>query len=294
VPNYHGIELAPAPETVVMTLEILQLLRAIGHDGKLSSRGKELAAIPTNVYAALSILEGSQFGCSDEIISVMAVVEATYGGGSVYRNAQNEEQYDKLRTSKHLFQHPAGDHLTLFNIYMAWRAARSRGDLDTRTFLNDHMLDSGMLRSADGHRLKYLEAVDQIEFWSKRELPKNDPNYYTRLLQALAARHYLHTAKRNPLSNDHQLVRSGMEVSLDNKTTLNSTQATKHNKWVIYNDCSDNSTNKCLRIISSIAPQLLVAAQPEYWWDAEFLPGGHIKDGLLQTLANMKKGCEEG
>ena len=40
-------------------------------------------------------------------------------------------------------------------------------------------------------------------------------------------------------------------------------------------------------MVSAIAPGLLVAAQPEYWWDAMFLPEGHIKAGLLQTLADM-------
>jgi pre-mRNA-splicing factor ATP-dependent RNA helicase DHX15/PRP43 len=277
---------SPAPETIVKALEILYQLGAITEDGELLPRGKELAAIPTNVYAALTLLESVKFGCSDEIISIVAMVEATTKGGSLFRNAESEDGHDKIRASKRFFQHPSGEHLTLFNIYMAWRTASLRGGKTERSFLQDNMLDNTMLRSADHFRLHYLKCMGKIEFWENRELSKSHPNYYTRILQALAAGHFLHTAKRDPSSNEYQLVRSGMNVSLTRHTDLGNPN--KYNEWVIYNDCSsEDGRTKDLRVISSITPELLVAAQPEYWWDAEFLPEGHIKNGLLQTLTNM-------
>lgn len=279
--------MAPAPETVVKTLEILQQLGAIDHNGKLLSRGEELTAIPTNVFAALTILESPEFGCSDEVLSVLAMVEATSSGGSAFARGHGPEDDDKIRKSKQYFQHPSGDHLTLFNIYMAWRAACHKGETDQKAFLNKYMLDGTVLSSADGFRVHYLKSMKRIEFWSHCELRKDDPNYYTRILQALAAEHFLHAAKHDSesQSNEYQLVRSGMDVTLSEKTTL--FHSRKQDEWVIYNDCSDNGTHKTLRVVSTIKPQLLVAAQPEYWWDAEFLPEGHIKEGLLQTLADM-------
>ena len=116
-------------------------------------------------------------------------------------------------------------------------------------------------------------------------MSKDDPHYYTRILQALAAGHYLQAAKRVPRSDWYQLVRSGMDVALSEHTNLG--ESKKHNEWVIYGECFNNGKNKVLRMVSAIAPELLVAAQPEYWWDTEFLPEGHIKAGLLQTLADM-------
>lgn len=282
---------APAPETIVKALEILLQLGAIDEDGKLSPRGEELAAIPTDVYAALTLLESQKFGCSAEILSILAMVEATSKGSSAFVYVDPEdydtEDYNKITASKLHFQHPSGDHLTLFNIYMAWRAASHEGKKVEHEFLVNNMLDGTVLRNADNLRLHYLDAMQKIESdsWSHCELKKDDPNYYTRILQALAAGHYLKAAKRNHSSNVYQLVRSGMDVIFHEDNSLDSSN--KQNEWVIYNKCFDDGSHKNLRVVSTIKPELLVAAQPDYWWDAEFLPQGHIKDGLLQTLANM-------
>lgn len=153
------------------------------------------------------------------------------------------------------------------------------------SFSREYMLDVAILRAADGYRLHWLEALEKIEFWRNCELSKDNPHYYTRILQALAAGHYLKAAKRKPTSDVHQLVRGGMDVSFHKDVSLD--PSNKHNEWVIYDNCWDDGNNKSLRVVSTIKPELLVAAQPEYWWDAEFLPQSHIKDGLLQTLDNM-------
>lgn len=269
---------APAPETIVKALELLQQLGAIDHDGQLLPQGEELTAVPTNVYAALTILESRRFDCSDEIISTMAMVEAVSKTGSAFIHGG---PHDKILAAKLHFQHPSGDHLTLFNIYMAWRTACQKGEKAEHLFLRNYVLDAAILRAADGFRLHWLEALGKIEFWWNCELAKDDPNYYTRILQALAAGHYLKTAKRNPSSNLYQLVRSGMDVFFHKDNILD--PSNKHNEWVIYDEYWDDG----LRVVSTIKPELLVAAQPEYWWDTEFLPQGHIKDGLLQTLAGM-------
>jgi pre-mRNA-splicing factor ATP-dependent RNA helicase DHX15/PRP43 len=267
----------PAPETIVRALGLLRQLGAVKPNGSLSFLGKQLTAIPTNVYAAMTLLESPKFGCSDEIISVLAMLEATNGGSYLFRPGQNKQKI------KRKFQHCSGDHITLFNIYMAWREACyvKKGP----KFANDNMLLEGALRNADNLRLHYLEAMNKIEGWDHRELRKNDPHYYTRILQALAAGHFLHAAKRAPSSNGYQLVRSGMHVSLSQHTDLG--HPNEHNEWVIYDNCFNDGTYKTLRVVSSITPELLVAARPEYWWDAEFLPEGDTKKGLMQTVHDM-------
>jgi pre-mRNA-splicing factor ATP-dependent RNA helicase DHX15/PRP43 len=270
----------PAPETIVRALGLLRQLGAVKPNGSLSSLGKQLTAIPTNVYAAMTLLGSPIFGCSDEIISVLAMLEATNGGSYLFRPGQNKQ---KLRGIKRKFQHCSGDHITLFNVYMAWREACyiKKGP----KFANDNMLLEGALRNADNLRLHYLEAMNKIESWDHRELRRNDPHYYTRILQALAAGHFLHAAKRVASSNGYQLVRSGMHVSLSRYTDLG--YPNEHNEWVIYDNCFNDGRNKELRVVSSITPELLIAARPEYWWDAEILPERYIKEGLTQTLTDM-------
>ena len=266
---------SPAPETIVKALGLLRQLGAVDCNGKLSSRGDKLASIPADVYVALTLLESPKYGCSDEIVSITAMLDATNGGSYLFQGQSGK----KLDNIKKQFQHRSGDHITLFNIYMAWRAACIVGE--ERSFCKKNMLLEGALRRADRMRQDYLESMRKIKSWKHCEMKKDDKTYYSRILQALAAGHFLHAAKRVPSSNQYQLVRSGMDVSLSKDTNLG--HQDEHNEWVIYNECWDDG----LRVVSTIKSELLVAAQPGYWWDAEFLPQGHIKDGLLQTLAGM-------
>jgi pre-mRNA-splicing factor ATP-dependent RNA helicase DHX15/PRP43 len=276
----------PAPETIVRALGLLRQLGAIDVEGRLSLRGQGLAAIPTDVYAAMTLLESPRFGCSDEILSILAMADATDGGSHLFQRAYSRKEHKKRREIKDKFQHPSGDHITLFNIYMAWReACHQRKKKKQDKFLRENMLLKSALEKADGLRLHYLEAMNKITGWNHCRLQNNNLHYYTKILEALAAGHYLHAAKRIPSSKRYELVRSGMNVVLSEHTNLG--DQNKHNEWVIYNDCFNNGTNKKLRVVSSVTPELLVAAQPQYWWDIEFLPQGHISDGLLQTLSDI-------
>ena len=45
--------------------------------------------------------------------------------------------------------------------------------------------------------------------------------------------------------------------------------------------------------MSAIVPEILVSTQPNFWCDAEFLPPGHIQDGLVKVIANMTGQSED-
>lgn len=277
----------PASGTIRKALEILHLLYATDRSNRTSSHGQRMAAIPTDVYAASALLQSPKFGSSDEIITIMAMIEATDGGNSLFIHAERAN----LNRIKSRFQHASGDHITLFNIYMEWRAACCK--MEERKFLEKHMLQRSALSSADQLRLHYLAALKKIDGWKHCSLRLDNPSYYTRILQALAAGYYLKVAKRNGRSSkEYQLVRSGMDVSLTGNTHLG--WPDEHSDWVIYNRCfHDPRQGNILNVVSGIAPEIMVAAQPDYWWHLEFLPEGRMKEDLMQVLSNVKGSFED-
>ncbi|KAK8221849.1 hypothetical protein M8818_000014 [Zalaria obscura] len=118
------------------------------------------------------------------------------------------------------------------------------------------------------------------------------------MLTALAAGNFLRVAKRvsqsglKPDGRTYETVRHGVHVRLTPTTNLD--PVSSRNEWVFYNEYhSDGHRKRSIRVVSAIAPELLVSAQPVYWQDVEFLPPGHIKDGLVNVIANMTGKSEE-
>ena len=286
---------APATETVVKALGLLQHLGAVKHDGNITPRGEAIARLPVSVYSAVVLLLSPDYGCADEMLSIVSMIEASEGGSNVFLDPFTDDDKKKLREARAWFRHPSGDHLTLFNIYMHWRYASVKGFADQ--FLHDYMLQGSVLRSADSLRKQLWLKLHGKKSWEWNSLGAKQPDFYTKMLMALAAGNHTRVAKRIPGSDPkktkmYQTVRHGLDVKLSPDTDLGA--ASDHNEWVIYHEFRDNGPDKCyLRLVSAIRPEFLAFTQPLYWCDAEFLPEGHIQDGMAEVLARMTSYSEE-
>ena len=130
--------------------------------------------------------------------------------------------------------------------------------------------------------------------WKLRSLNMSQPDYYVSMIKALAAGNYLRVVKRVSRSESriYETVRHDSRVELVVSTDLGT--SSRNNDWVIYNEYhSDGHVKKIIRLVSAIAPEILIFAQFVYWWDAEFLPKGHIQDGLVKVIANMTGKIED-
>jgi pre-mRNA-splicing factor ATP-dependent RNA helicase DHX15/PRP43 len=64
----------PAPETMMRALEQLNYLGALDDDGKLTPFGNKMSELPLDPQLAKMLLISSEFGCSNEIVSIVAMV----------------------------------------------------------------------------------------------------------------------------------------------------------------------------------------------------------------------------
>jgi pre-mRNA-splicing factor ATP-dependent RNA helicase DHX15/PRP43 len=284
---------APATETIVKALGILYLLGAVDARGEsLTARGQDITRLPVDVYSAVVLLECPRYGCSDEMLSLISMIEASDGGSNVFIKPSGPEEKAEIKTIRGQFCHGSGDHITLFNVYMSWRAACNANN--TGDFLKKYKLQGSVLRAADQIRLQLLRILVNDKKWKLNAMQQSRPDYYVQMLKALAAGNFLRVAKRESRSEPrkYETVRHGAQVKLTADTDLGA--VSRGNDWVIYNEYhSDGASKNTIRLVSAIAPELLVSTRPMHWCDVEFLPKGHIQDGLVKVIANMTGNSEE-
>lgn len=110
---------APAPETIMRALELLNFLAALDDDGNLTVLGQIMAEFPLDPQLAKMLICSPEFGCSNEILSLTAMLSVP----NVFvrpNNARREADMAKAQ-----FTHPEGDHLTLLNVYHAFKSSES-------------------------------------------------------------------------------------------------------------------------------------------------------------------------
>lgn len=98
-------------------MENLYTLSALDDEGLLTKLGRLMAEFPLEPQLSKMTLTSVDLGCSDEIITVVAMISS--GQTVFYRPRDKQSLADQKRAK---FYHPDGDHLTLLTVYEAWKA----------------------------------------------------------------------------------------------------------------------------------------------------------------------------
>jgi hypothetical protein len=165
-----------------------------------------------------------------------------------------------------------------------------RDHLNADEFLSKNKLKGSVLRYADQIRLQLFRTLVMNKNWRLTCLIATRPDYHVQMLKALAAGHHLQIAMRefSDKLRSYVTVRHRAPAKLTAVTNLSA--VSRGNEWVIYNEFHSDGvdeTKNTIRLVSAIVPELFISARPEYWWDLEFLPKGHIQDRLVDIIAGM-------
>lgn len=105
----------PAPSAMVMALQELYTLEALDDEGLLTALGRQMANFPMSPALAKTLIKSArEFGCSDEILTIVAMLSVQT---IFYRPRDKQQQADGRKARLH---HSQGDHLTLLNVYRTW------------------------------------------------------------------------------------------------------------------------------------------------------------------------------
>ncbi|KNC98504.1 DEAH-box ATP-dependent RNA helicase PRP43 [Spizellomyces punctatus DAOM BR117] len=242
----------PAPETLMRALELLNYLEALDDDGNLTTVGEQMADFPLDPQFCKALLSSPKYKCSNEILSIIAMLSAP---NCFIRPNDQRRQADEAKSQ---FTHQDGDHLTLLNVFHAYKS--KEGD---QSWCYQNYLNQRSLKNADNVRTQLVRIMERrgLELVST---PFESKKYYENIRMALTAGFFMQVAHLERTghyltSKDNQVVQLHPSCGLDNKP-----------EWVIYNEFV-LTTKNYIRTCTSVRGEWLLEVAPAYY-DLENFP----------------------
>lgn len=258
----------PAPETLMRALELLNYLSALDDEGDMTPIGKMMAEFPLDPQLAKALLSSPNYGCSNEVLSIVSLLSVP---PLFYRPSERKQEADAAKAK---FSHVDGDHLSMLNVYHAWKQNNENIDWCYSNYLNHRSL-----KSADNVR-KQLSA---IMLRLGLELKSNDfssSDYYISIRKSLLNGFFMQIAHFEPQGN-YLTVKDNQVVVLHPSTALD-----HQPQWIMYHEFV-LTTQNFVRTVTGVKGQWLLEIANHYY-DLDHFPECSAKR-TLQRLRNQKK-----
>ncbi|KAF8246893.1 P-loop containing nucleoside triphosphate hydrolase protein [Wilcoxina mikolae CBS 423.85] len=261
----------PAPETMMRALEELNYLACLDDDGNLTALGKMASEFPLDPALAVMLITSPEFHCPNEILSLTALLSVP----QVFtRPPSARKRADEMKAR---FAHADGDHLTMLNVYHAFKSPEAQQNPSQWCY--DHFLSLRSLQSADNVRNQLARIMERngLELFST---PFEDKNYYTNIRKALVAGFFMQVAKK--VGKSYVTVKDQQDVYIHPSTVLQ-----QDNEWLIYNEFV-LTTKNYIRTVTHVKPEWLLEIAPIYY-DISTFPKGPVRMALEKTVEKMKR-----
>ncbi|KAM5582342.1 putative pre-mRNA-splicing factor ATP-dependent RNA helicase DEAH5 [Rosa sericea] len=237
----------PAPQALISAMEQLYSLGALDEEGFLTRLGRKMSEFPLDPPLSKMLLASVDLRCSDEILTIIAMIQT---GNVFYRPREKQDRADQKRAK---FFQPEGDHLTLLEVYKAWKKTNF-----SAPWCFDNFLQSRSLRRAQDVRKQLMSIMD------KHKLDVvSAGNNYTKISKAITAGFFFHVAKKDPQEGYKTLVEN-QPVYIHPSSAL----FQKQPDWVIYNELV-MTTKEYMREVTAIDPKWLVELAPRFFKAAD-------------------------
>ncbi|XP_019163495.1 PREDICTED: probable pre-mRNA-splicing factor ATP-dependent RNA helicase DEAH2 isoform X1 [Ipomoea nil] len=255
----------PAPETLMRALEVLNYLGALDDDGNLTKLGEIMSEFPLDPQMAKMLVVSPEFNCSNEILSVSAMLSVP---NCFVRPREAQKAADE---AKGRFSHIDGDHLTLLNVYHAYKQNKEDPQWCYENFVNHRAL-----KSADNVRQQLSRIMTRFNL-KLCSTDFNSRDYYVNIRKAMLAGYFMQVAHLERTGHyltvkDNQVVHLHPSNCLDHKP-----------EWVIYNEYVLTSRN-FIRTVTDIRGEWLVDIAPHYYDLSNFpqCEAKHVLDRLYK------------
>merc|ERR1719450_1559181 len=135
----------PAPETLMRALEMLNFLGCLNDEGDLTDLGDMASEFPLDPQLAKMLIMSPDFKCSNELLSIAAMLSVP---NAFVRPKESARDADEC---KNRFAHLDGDHLTLLNVFHAYKQHAQDG-VDPTTFCYENFVNARSMKSAESVR----------------------------------------------------------------------------------------------------------------------------------------------
>lgn len=258
----------PAPETMMRALEELNYLACLD-DGELTRLGELAAEFPLDPALAVMLISSPEFYCSNEILTIVSMLSVPQ---VFVRPANKRKEADQMKGQ---FAHEEGDHLTLLNVYHAFKGIQPIEMDKGKKWCHEHYLSFRHLSSADNVRaqLKRIMEIHEIDFIST---PFEDKSYYTNIRRALLAGFFMQVAMREGTSKVYRTIKDDQPVMLHPSTGLGVSY-----DFVVYHEFV-LTTKQYVRTVTGVRPEWLLEIAPTYY-DLDSFEEGEVKKALVRA-----------
>ncbi|KAK7679049.1 DEAH-box ATP-dependent RNA helicase prp43 [Cerrena zonata] len=255
---------APAPETLMRALELLNYLKALDDDGGLTDLGGIMAEFPLDPQMAKMLIVSPEFNCSNEILTIVAMLSVP----NVWlRPANMRKESD---AAKQLMTVPDGDHLTLLNVYNNYM--NNKGD---RNWAWNNFLSARALLQAENVRAQLQRSMERFDI--DIVTTQNENKLYLNVRQALVCGYFMQVAHKEGEKNAYLTVKDNQVVGLHPSCGLDT-----HPDWVIFNEFV-LTTRPYIRTVTTVKPEWLLEYASNYF-DLSAFPNGETKRALQAVL----------
>ncbi|XP_015086134.1 probable pre-mRNA-splicing factor ATP-dependent RNA helicase DEAH9 isoform X1 [Solanum pennellii] len=238
---------SPSPESMIRALEILYSLGVLDDDAKLTSpTGFQVAEIPLDPLISKMILASCEFGCSEEIITIAAVLSIQ----SIWipvRGVQKQLDEAKLR-----FAAAEGDHVTFLNVYKGFIQSNKSSKWCHKNFINYHAMR------------KVIEVREQLKRITQRLGIglKSCEGDIQAVKKAITAGFFANAARLEPFSHNgmYKTLRTSQEVYIHPSSVLFRVNP----KFIVYHSLV-STDRQYMRNVITIDPSWLTEAAPHFY-----------------------------
>lgn len=240
----------PAPETLMRALELLNYLGALDDDGNLTVIGSQMAEFPLDPQLSKMLLASVPLGCPGEILSITALLSVP---NVFLRPREAQRAADEAHSQ---FAHRDGDHLTLLNVFHAYKQ-RTMDGADGMRWCRNNFLQQRSLKSAESVRTQ-LERI-MWRFGHKTDNGDfSSPSYYTNIRKALVAGFFMQVAHIDK-GAQYLVVKDNQPVFLHPSCFLD-----RRPEWVLYNEFV-LTTKNYIRTVTDIRGDWLLDLAPQFY-----------------------------
>ncbi|KAL8032498.1 hypothetical protein ABFX02_13G100100 [Erythranthe guttata] len=248
---------SPSPEALIRALEVLYSLGVLDDDAKLTSpAGFQVAEIPVDPMVSKMILASNDYGCSEEVITIAAVLSVQ----SIWFSARGVQK--QLDEAKLRFAAAEGDHVTFLNVYRGFIESRKSSNWCHKNHINYHAM-----KKVDEIRQQLRRVAQRLGITLKSCEGDIDV-----VRKAVTAGFFANACRLEAFSHNglYKTIRSSQEVYIHPSSVLFRVNP----KWVIFHSIV-STDRRYMRNVISIDPSWLTEAAPHFYQNQLFNPRPH-------------------
>ncbi|KAE8124420.1 hypothetical protein FH972_019308 [Carpinus fangiana] len=235
----------PPSEALLKALELLFALSALNKLGELTKVGRRMAEFPLDPMLSKMIVASDKFKCSDEIISIAAMLSV--GNSIFYRPKDKQVHADNARLNFHTGN--VGDHIALLKVYSSWKET----NYSTQWCYENYIQVWSMKRARDVRdQLEGLLERVEIELTS-------EPNDLDAIKKAITSGFFPHSARLQK-NGSYRTVKHPQTVHIHPSSGLSQVLP----RWVVYHELV-LTTKEYMRQATELKPEWLVEIAPHYY-----------------------------